>query len=82
MTPFTDDILQESLKKGYKRILVAAPSFVTDCLETLIEIGEDYKNFFEERGGEKLQLVESLNSGKLWIETLASIIRESLQINE
>jgi protoporphyrin/coproporphyrin ferrochelatase len=78
MAPFTDDVLHESLSKGYKRILVAAPSFVADCLETLIEIGEDYQKLFKEAGGEKIQLVSSLNSGDLWIEALAGIITESI----
>ena len=78
MTPFTDDVIHESLGKGYKRILIAAPSFVADCLETLIEIGEDYQKLFKEAGGEKLQLVSSLNAGDLWIEALAEIINESI----
>lgn len=78
MAPFTDEVLLETLDKGYKRILVAAPSFVADCLETLIEIGEDYQKLFKEAGGEELQLVSSLNAVDLWIEALSEIVNESL----
>ncbi|MCA1758678.1 MAG: ferrochelatase, partial [Bacteroidales bacterium] len=61
MEPFTDKVLLQKLSEGKKRILVFAPAFVTDCLETIIEIGDEYKEEFLEKGGEKLQLVESLN---------------------
>ena len=74
MSPFTDDNLLEKLKEGKKRILVFAPAFVTDCLETIIEIGEEYREMFIEAGGEKLQLVESLNTQPLWVEAMESII--------
>jgi ferrochelatase len=74
LAPFTDDILLEKLKEGKKKILVLAPSFVTDCLETILEIGEDYRLEFEKNGGEKLQLVASLNAEDKWIEALARII--------
>lgn len=74
MEPFTDDVLLEKLREGKKRILVFAPAFVTDCLETIIEIGDEYREIFMEKGGEKLQLVESLNSEPVWIETMARLI--------
>lgn len=74
MEPFTDDVLLEKLREGKKRILVFAPAFVTDCLETIIEIGDEYREIFMEKGGEKLQLVESLNSEPAWMETMAKLI--------
>ncbi|MBW6534965.1 MAG: ferrochelatase [Mariniphaga sp.] len=75
MEPFTDKVLLAKLKEGKKRILVFAPAFVTDCLETIIEIGDEYKEEFMAKGGEKLQLVESLNAEPAWIETMARLIR-------
>jgi ferrochelatase len=44
-----------------KKILVFSPAFTADCLETIIEIGDEYQHIFKENGGEKVQLVESLN---------------------
>ena len=77
LTPFTDVVLDEKLTEGKKNILVFAPSFVTDCLETILEIGVEYGEAFEKKGGNKLQLVESLNAEDHWVEALAQIINET-----
>jgi ferrochelatase len=74
--PFTDQVLKELSAAGKKKILVAAPSFVADCLETVVEIGEDYANMFRENGGEDLMMVESLNSDYLWVNAIAEIIKD------
>lgn len=74
LEPFTDKVIIEQAKKGAKKLLVFSPAFVADCLETLIEIGVEYQKLFEEHGGEKVQLVESLNDHPMWIETLKKIV--------
>ncbi|MFM2315719.1 MAG: hypothetical protein RLZZ155_51 [Bacteroidota bacterium] len=71
--PFSDDIIKELGDKGAKKLLVFSPAFVADCLETTIEIGEEYQELFEEHGGEKVQLVPSLNDSEVWIDALVSI---------
>jgi len=81
LSPFSDDLILEKLKEGKKNILVFAPSFVTDCLETVIEIGADYQQLFSENGGEKIQLVESLNSSDSWVNTIVELIAKELQQN-
>ncbi len=78
LSPFTDDVLLEKLAEGKKNILVLAPSFVTDCLETITEISEDYRKIFIGNGGNNLQLVESLNANSDWVETLSDIIHHSI----
>lgn len=77
MTPFTDQVLLEKIKEGKKKILVVAPSFVTDCLETSLEIGMEYKNLFLSQGGEQFQLVSSLNAQDSWVSTLKRLIQKS-----
>lgn len=79
LTPFSDELLLEKLKQGKKKILVLAPAFVTDCLETIVEIEYDYQEEFIENGGEKLQLVASLNAEDVWVEALIEMIDESLK---
>jgi ferrochelatase len=74
LTPFSDEIIMEKLKEGNTKILVFAPSFVTDCLETIVEIEMDYKKDFLESGGERLQLVESLNAEDEWVNILKELI--------
>lgn len=73
LTPFSDKVVEEWAKKGAKKLLVFSPAFTADCLETIIEIGEEYQEIFEKYGGEKVQLVESLNEHPLWIECLKKI---------
>ena len=77
LEPFADKVIIEQAKKGAKKLLVFSPAFVADCLETLIEIGVEYQKLFEEHGGEKVQLVESLNDHPMWIETLKEIVIEN-----
>jgi ferrochelatase len=74
--PYTSDVLKERADKGDKRILCFSPAFVADCLETTIEIAEEYQEEFEEMGGERIDLVASLNDSPHWIDALAQIILE------
>jgi ferrochelatase len=77
LEPFADKMIIEQAKKGAKKLLVFSPAFVADCLETLIEIGVEYQKLFEENGGEKVQLVESLNDNPIWVETLKDLVLNS-----
>src|SRR5439155_26181670 len=45
--PYSDKIIEELAKKGKKKMLVFSPSFVSDCLETIYEIGEEYDALFK-----------------------------------
>ena len=72
--PYTDDVIANLGKKGNKKLLVLSPAFVSDCLETCIEISEEYLEVFEHNGGEKLQLVESLNDGEDWVDIVHDLV--------
>ncbi len=74
LTPFSDEVVREQAKKGAKKLLVFSPAFVADCLETVVEIGSEYQQIFKEHGGEKVQLVESLNDHPMWIQALKDLI--------
>lgn len=76
LKPFSDEEVIRLAKQGAKRILIAAPAFIADCLETTVEIGIEYQEIFQEHGGEKVRLVESLNANQDWIETLYRLITE------
>jgi ferrochelatase len=56
--------------------LVVCPAFVSDCLETLEEMGEEGKEIFLEAGGESFELIPCLNTHPLWIETLSKWINQ------
>ncbi len=72
--PFTPEILDQCLQKGEKKILVITPSFVADCLETTIEVGQEYRDLFLSKGGEKFDLVSCVNDSDLWIDALVDIV--------
>ncbi len=72
--PYTDDIIKELAEKGVKKVLTFSPSFIADCLETTIEGGVEYKELFEQNGGQHWQLVESLNNHPLWIDCLKDMV--------
>ncbi len=78
LTPFSDKVVEEWAEKGAKKLLVFSPAFVADCLETLIEIGDEYQEIFEEKGGEKVQLVPSSNTHPAFVEGLTQLIRTHL----
>lgn len=72
--PYTSEVLDALAEKGAKRILVFSPAFVADCLETLIEIKEEYQEEFAEKGGERVDLVPSLNDNPAWISAVKDLI--------
>ncbi|HBL74661.1 MAG: ferrochelatase [Bacteroidetes bacterium GWF2_42_66] len=75
LQPFTDETLESLQKSGVKKVLLAAPSFVADCLETIVELGIEYREFFEKEPANQLQMVESLNSNDDWVELLDELVQ-------
>ena len=74
LTPFSDEIVEEWAKKGAKKLLVFSPAFVADCLETLVEIGSEYQEIFEEHGGKTVDLVPSSNDHPEFISCLNELV--------
>ncbi|MBK8806641.1 MAG: ferrochelatase [Bacteroidales bacterium] len=74
LQPFTEDIILENTKKGIKRLMIVAPAFVADCLETTIELGIEYKELFLEYGGTDFKLVDCLNDDNYWVDSIIKII--------
>jgi protoporphyrin/coproporphyrin ferrochelatase len=73
--PYTQQTIEYLAKeKGFKKILVFCPAFTADCLETTIEIGEEYREEFLEWGGVQLDLVPSLNDQPAWAAAIAQRI--------
>lgn len=74
--PYTEDVILELTSRKIKSVLAFSPAFTSDCLETTVEVGQEYKEIFEENGGEHWELVESLNTEPLWVEAVKDIILE------
>jgi len=73
LKPYSDIVTADLAKSGVKNVLCFSASFIADCLETTIEVGEEFKEIFDKNGGEKWQLVESLNDNPTWIAALKEI---------
>ena len=73
--PYTDEVLKDLAGRGVKRLAVACPAFVADCLETLEEIAMRGKETFLAAGGEAYALVPSLNDHPAWVAAAAALVR-------
>ena len=74
MQPYTDKEIERLAKAGVKRLAVICPAFISDCLETLEEIGMRGREIFRRAGGEELTLVPCLNDHPDWIDALQGMV--------
>ncbi|GAB4107637.1 ferrochelatase [Echinicola sediminis] len=75
--PYTEDKIKELAASGMKKVLAFSPAFVADCLETTIEVGEEYREVFEEAGGERWDLVSCLNSNDTWVDCVKDLVLQN-----
>lgn len=74
LQPYTDKTVKDFPKKGIKKLAVVTPAFVSDCLETLEEIGKEAKELFLENGGKEFTLIPCLNEDEEWANLLVKWI--------
>lgn len=70
LKPYTDWALEGLGQAHVQKLLVICPAFVSDCLETLEEIGMRGRETFQNAGGGEFTLVPCLNDHPLWIKAL------------
>ncbi len=80
--PWTDEVIRELAAAGKKRIVVACPAFVADCLETLEEIAMRLRDDFRRAGGEQLWLVPSLNSDDSWADAVLALTADAQTVSQ
>jgi ferrochelatase len=78
LQPYTQPTLEALARGGVSEVDVFCPGFVSDCLETLEEIGITAKEAFLAAGGKELRLIPCLNESPEWIAALAEISTKSL----
>ena len=78
LTPYTDHVLEEMPGRGIKNLLIMCPAFVSDCLETIEEIGLRGRESFLKAGGERFELIPCLNEHPLWIQALEGMVKRFL----
>lgn len=74
LQPYTDQTIDKFAKNGIKNLAVVTPAFVSDCLETLEEIGIEAKHSFIQNGGKHFATIPCLNDNNQWAKTLSKWI--------
>lgn len=74
--PYTDDTIENYAKNGIKKLAIITPAFVSDCLETIEEIGMEAKESFLEHGGESFHRIDCLNDNDAWANVIADWINQ------
>lgn len=71
LKPYTDYELVRLAQEGRKKMLVICPAFVSDCLETIEEIGMRGCEDFMAASGKEFTRIPCMNEHPLWIDALA-----------
>jgi ferrochelatase len=75
ISPATTDTVKQLAAGGVKKLAVVCPAFVSDCLETLEEIGIRERESFQEYGGESFILIPCLNDSTIFVDTLVKTLK-------
>ncbi|QIV96028.1 ferrochelatase [Allofrancisella inopinata] len=78
LEPYTTVKLEE-LAKQNKKVVLIAPGFSVDCLETLEELAITEKQNFIKNGGEKFTLIPCLNDSQAHVEMLCKILLKNYE---
>ena len=77
LTPYTEETVIKLSEAGNKNIAVYSPSFVSDCLETLDELGTELKHTANEHGGD-IHFIPCLNDDDLWCKDFAQYVENQV----
>ncbi|OLF75551.1 ferrochelatase [Maricaulis sp. W15] len=76
--PSTDEAIRKAAADG-KSILLSPIAFVSEHIETLVELDEEYAEIAEELGISSYVRVPALGGDPIFIEALANLVGEALQ---
>ncbi|MEG3163233.1 ferrochelatase [Sphingomonas sp. PB2P19] len=79
LEPPTDDTLEALARAGKKKVVIFAPGFSADCLETLEELSIRGRESFEEAGGTDFAYLPCLNDSAVGITMLQAVIARELE---
>ncbi len=74
LKPYSDFEIEKFPTRGIKKLLVICPAFVSDCLETIEEIGIRGRESFLKAGGENLTLIPCMNEHPQWLMALEKMV--------
>jgi ferrochelatase len=76
--PYTEDVINDLLKKGVRHLVVITPGFSADCIETLEEVGIECRNLFIKNGGKNFSLTPCLNDSDESLEVINDLFENNL----
>ncbi len=74
LTPSTPDTIEELAARGVKDMLAVPIAFASDHLETLFEVGIEFKHLAKEAGVRQFEVTEGLNYSEKFIDALAQLV--------
>jgi len=78
LKPYTDESMKALGKSNLKGLDVICPGFSADCLETIEEIDEENREYFETSGGSDFHYIPALNDQDIHIDLLEALVKENL----
>jgi protoporphyrin/coproporphyrin ferrochelatase len=78
LQPYTDKTVEALAKEGVKRLVLVAPGFSADCLETLEELDGENREIFEHNGGEKFAYLPALNDSEQGLRVIETLVKREL----
>jgi ferrochelatase len=78
LTPSTPDTIDRLAAEGVKDMLLVPVAFATDHLETLFELGIEYRRQAVQKGVEQYEVTVGLNDSPLFIDALAQLVMEKV----
>ena len=78
LKPYLIDTMGELPSRGVKKVLIVAPGFTSDCLETLEEIEVENRDHFLKHGGEAFAYVSCLNDSDAGVDVIEAVARREL----
>jgi protoporphyrin/coproporphyrin ferrochelatase len=78
LQPYTDKTVEALAKSGVKKLVMIAPGFSADCLETLEELDVENREIFEHNGGEEFSYIPALNASDGGLRVIEGIVRREL----
>jgi ferrochelatase len=78
LTPSTPEMISKLAAQGEKLMLAIPIAFASDHLETLFEVGIEFKHLAAEAGVEQFEVTEGLNYSEKFIDALAQLVLQKL----
>jgi ferrochelatase len=82
LEPSTPDTIERLAAEGVKHMLIVPIAFTSDHLETLFELGHEYRRVANEAGVEQYEVMTGLNDSPTFIDAMADLVFQKLGVSE